>query len=387
MRGSLKLFSIYGIPVDINATWLIAVVIITWSLSTGAYPAFFQMWSSQQYWIAGIVTTFLLFTSVLAHELGHSFAALTQGLRVRGITLLLFGGVSRIQGKASRPRNEFLIAFAGPAVSLLIGLVLMGWWIKFHPIHEHLVTPLHGVIFFTGWMNILVAGFNLLPGYPMDGGRVLRAAVWGFTGNTRLASKVALRVGRVVFYLLIGWGVWQIFNGDVVGGIWIGLIAWFLMSSARNEQEEQASSVVLEQDRLSFRIGNIIAPMPPMIEHDQLISDVLAELQVTQRADSIPVSKGGELLGFITGIDLERLPVEQREKLIIGEITRSESLRFCSRFDSGRDALHAMDKYGVMQLVVMDDGYVFGIVTRQDITKAVQEFPYATDSSQPTDQT
>ena len=387
MRGSVKLFSIYGIPVDINATWLVAVVIITWSLSTGAYPAFFQMWSSQQYWIAGIVTTFLLFASVLAHELGHSFAALTQGLRVRGITLLLFGGVSRIQGKASRPRNEFLIAFAGPAVSLLIGLVLMGWWIKFHPIHEHLVTPLHGVIFFTGWMNILVAGFNLLPGYPMDGGRVLRSAVWGFTGNTRLASKVALRVGRVVFYLLIGWGVWQIFNGDVVGGIWIGLIAWFLMSSARNEQEEQASSVVLEQDRLSFRIGNIIAPMPPMIEHDQLISDVLAELQVTQRADSIPVSKGGELLGFITGIDLERLPVEQREKLIIGEITRSESLRFCSRFDSGRDALHAMDKYGVMQLVVMDDGYVFGIVTRQDITKAVQEFPYATDSSQPTDQT
>ena len=105
------------------------------------------MWSSQQYWIAGIVTTLLLFASVLAHELGHSFAALTQGLRVRGITLLLFGGVSRIQGKASRPRNEFLIAFAGPAVSLLIGLVLMGWWIKFHPIHEHLVTPLHGVIF------------------------------------------------------------------------------------------------------------------------------------------------------------------------------------------------------------------------------------------------
>ena len=387
MRGSLKLFSIYGIPVDINATWLIAVVIITWSLSTGAYPAFFQMWSSQQYWIAGIVTTFLLFASVLAHELGHSFAALTQGLRVRGITLLLFGGVSRIQGKASRPRNEFLIAFAGPAVSLLIGLVLVGWWIKFHPIHEHLVTPLHGVIFFTGWMNILVAGFNLLPGYPMDGGRVLRSAVWGFTGNTRLASKVALRVGRVVFYLLIGWGVWQIFNGDVVGGIWIGLIAWFLMSSARKEQEEQASSVVLEQDRLSFKIGNIITPMPPMIEHDQLISDVLTELQVTQRTDSIPVSKGGELLGFITGIDLERIPVEQRGKLIIGEITRSESLRFCSRFDSGRDALHAMDKYGVMQLVVMDDGYVFGIVTRQDITKAVQEFPYATDSSQPTDQT
>ena len=237
LRGSLKLFSIYGIPVDINATWLIAVVIITWVLSTEAYPALFNMWSSQQYWIAGIVTTFLLFTSVLAHELGHSFAALTQGLRVRGITLLLFGGVSRIQGKASRPRNEFLIAFAGPAVSLLIGLVLMGWW-KNHPVGENYETTLlDGVIFLTGLMNISIAGFNLLPGYPMDGGRVLRSAVWGVTGNARFASKVALRVGRVVFYLLIGWGVWQIFNGDVVVGIWIALIAWFLMSSARNEQE------------------------------------------------------------------------------------------------------------------------------------------------------
>ena len=108
---------------------------------------------------------------------------------------------------------------------------------------------------------------------------------------------------------------------------------------------------------------------------------------VTQATGSIPVSKEGELRGFITGADLERIPLEQRGKLTIGEITRSESLRFCSRFDSGRDALHAMDKYGVMQLVVMDDGYVFGIVTREGVTKAVQEFPYPTDSSQPTDQT
>ena len=386
MRSSLKLFSIYGIPVDINATWLVAVVIIAWSLSTSAYPVFFQMWSSQQYWIAGIVTTFLLFASVLAHELGHSFVALAQGLRVRGITLLLFGGVSRIQGKASRPRNEFLIAFAGPAVSLVIGLTLMGWWIKFHPIHEHLITPFHGVIFFTGWMNILVAGFNLIPGYPMDGGRVLRSVVWGVTGNDRFASKVALRVGRVVFYLLIGWGVWQIFNGDVVGGIWIGLIAWFLMSSARNEQEEQSNSVMPERDRLAFRIGNIVTPMPPMLEHDQFISDALIDLQVAHLTSSIPVSKGGELLGFITPVDLERISVEQRGKLVVGDITRSESLRFCSRFSSGRDALHAMDQYGVMQLVVMDDGYVSGIVTREVITKAMREFPYTTENPQPTDQ-
>ena len=387
LRGSVKLFSIYGIPVDINATWLVAVVIITWSLSTGAYPAFFQMWSSQEYWIAGIVTTFLLFASVLAHELGHSFAALAQGLRVRGITLLLFGGVSRIHGKASRPRNEFLIAFAGPAVSLLIGVVMIGWWIKFHPVHEYLVTPLHGVIFFTGWMNILLAGFNLLPGYPMDGGRVLRSAVWGFTGNAYLASKVALRVGRVVFYLLIGWGVWQIFNGDIIGGIWIGLIAWFLMSSARREHSDQIDSMVTGQDLLDFKIGNITSPMPRMADHGQSVSEVLAviERQVTEGTESIPVAKQGKLLGFVTRMDLERIPLEQRTKLLLAEITQPHSLRVCSRFDSERDVLSMMDKYRVMQLVVMDGGSVLGIITRQDIIKAVKEFPFTTGKSGPVD--
>ena len=198
LRGSIKLFSVVGIPVDINVSWLIAVVIITWSLSTTAYPSFFSLWSEPQYWLAGIVTTLLLFASVLAHELGHSLVALSQGLRVRGITLLLFGGVSRIQGEASRPRNEFLIAFAGPVVSLGIGLALLGWWFQFHPIYEIQITPLHGVIFFTGWMNILVAGFNLLPGYPMDGGRVLSICGVG-------ASLATLGVHRE---LHMRWDAW-----------------------------------------------------------------------------------------------------------------------------------------------------------------------------------
>lgn len=381
LRGSIKLFSVVGIPVDINVSWLIAVVIITWSLSTTAYPSFFSLWSEPQYWLAGIVTTLLLFASVLAHELGHSLVALSQGLRVRGITLLLFGGVSRIQGEASRPRNEFLIAFAGPVVSLGIGLALLGWWFQFHPVYEIQITPLHGVIFFTGWMNILVAGFNLLPGYPMDGGRVLRSAVWGFTGDTRRASRVAYAVGRVVFYLLIGWGAWRIISGDVFGGVWIVLIGWFLMSSARSEArgevdkrrlEEVASSSVV-QDHLGFGVELATSPMPPMVESDLTVTQAMMGMASMSPSSPIPIARNGELTGFIVRQDLDDVPFAQRSGVAVGQLVNSGSVRVISRDEPAREALSAMDRQPVSQLVVMDDDYVIGIVTRQSIVQALLE--------------
>ena len=378
MRGSIKLFSVLGIPVDINATWLIAVAIITWSLSTAAYPSFFSLWSTQQYWLAGTATTLLLFVSVLAHELGHSLVALSQGLKVRGITLLLFGGVSKIQGEASRPRNEFLIAFAGPLVSLVIGIALLFWWFAFHPEFEDQVTPVHGIIFFTGWMNILVAGFNMLPGYPMDGGRVLRSAVWSFTGDTIRASRVAFLVGRVVFYLLIGWGVWRILNGDIMGGIWIVMIGWFLMSSARGEiqgekAKREASAVELHSN-LEFNVGRSTRALPPMIEGAWSVEQVMARGLPANPMASMPVAKQGELIGFVVRQDLSEIPIERRGQVTVADLMDAKSLQVVSVNDSAREALSLMDRHRLHQLVVMDNDYVIGMVTRPDIVAALLEF-------------
>jgi Zn-dependent protease len=368
---------VLGIPVDINATWLIAVAIITWSLSTAAFPSFFGHWSTGQYWLAGTITTLMLFVSVLAHELGHSFVALSQGLRVRGITLLLFGGVSKIEGEASRPRNEFLMAFAGPAVSLAIGVLLLAWWFAFHPTYQDQITPLHGVIFFTGWMNILVAGFNMLPGYPMDGGRVLRSAVWGFTGDTVRASKVAFMVGRVVFYLLIGWGAFQIINGDVMGGIWIAMIGWFLMSSARGEmrgeEANQGESAPTSVDMLSFAVERATRPMPPLVEGAWSVDQVMTRGVPAAPTASIPIARKGELVGFIVRQDLEDVSWTERSQTAVGDLMNSGSLRVISLHDPARDALQLMDKHRVSQLVVMDSDYVVGIVTRQDIIAMLLE--------------
>ncbi|NQW21241.1 MAG: site-2 protease family protein [Chloroflexi bacterium] len=386
MRGSLKLFTVFGIPVDINPTWLIAVAIITWSLSTTAYPSFFGFWSTTQYWIAGAITTLLLFTSVLAHELGHSLVALSQGLKVRGITLLLFGGVSKIQGEASRPRNEFFIAFAGPAVSLIIGIVLIGWWINFGPIYKNEVTLLKGVVFFTGWMNILVAGFNLLPGYPMDGGRVLRSAVWGFTGDSGRATKVAYVVGRVVFYALIGWGVWQVLTGDIVGGIWIVMIGWFLMSSARSEiqgeRAKQASDSLTSIDKidhLGFGVDAATRPMPPIIESTWSVEQMTLQDLPENPLASMPVGRQGELVGFIVRQDLDIVPAERKGHVSVGDLMNPNSLQIISKNDSMREALWSMDRHKVNQLVVMDTDFVIGIVTREDIVRTLLQFRATTD--------
>ena len=385
MPASLKLFTIRGIPVDINATWLIAFGLLSWTFSTNALPSFFPSWSTEQYWFAGTVATVLLFASVLAHELGHSFVALSQGLKVRGITLLLFGGVSRIDGDAARPRNEFFIAAAGPAVSLLIGTILIGWWLYFGPDNRAQSTLLEGVLLVIGWMNLVVGIFNLVPGYPLDGGRVLRSAVWGFTGNTRLASVVAFQVGRVVFYLLIAWGGWQIINGDVLGGIWTALIGWFLLNGARSERAAQDSSTPPVQDHLGFNIGLAIRPMPQMIEEGTSIFQVHTDGYLADRPESIPVARNGVLIGFVTPQELDDVLPEHRADVVVGQVVNPDSLRVISAYDAARDALRALDNQRVSQLVVMDTNFVVGIVTRRDILDKMMELQSSAYGAGPSD--
>ncbi len=230
-------------------------------------------------------------------------------------------------------------------------------------------------------MNILVGVFNLLPGYPMDGGRVLRSAVWGFTGDTILASRVAFVVGRAVFYLLIAWGGWRIVTGDVVGGIWIALIGWFLLNAARGERAAQdAAGATARRDELGFSVGLAARPMPAMAEEGMTVFEVRIGGYLADSKASIPVARHGELIGFITPQELDDVPVERQNGVVIGQMMNPGSLRVVTASQSARDGLRMMDKYRVTQLVVMDTGFVVGIVTRQDILTRMIEFDSAVDS-------
>jgi CBS domain-containing protein len=226
-------------------------------------------------------------------------------------------------------------------------------------------------------MNILVAIFNLLPGYPMDGGRVLRSAVWGITGDTKRASRVAYSVGRVVFFLLIGYGALQVFNGDMFGGIWIILIGWFLMSSARSEargeQERKAAVSTGIGDGLGFSVALATKAIPQIIEADTSVNQALSQGRHTGAMTPIPIGRQGELIGFVVRRELDDVPLTQRNDVSVRQLMNSGSLRVISRGDSVREALRMMDKHQVNQLVVMDDDYVIGIVTREDIVAILVE--------------
>src|SRR5712691_3159113 len=218
MPGSLHLVKIAGIDIYIHFSWLIIFVFLTWSLATGWFPQLYPGWSTATYWLVSAVAALLLFVSVLLHELAHSFVARARGLPVRNITLFIFGGVSNIEQEPTSPGVEFQMAVVGPLVSLLIGAIS---YLLLLPLRGT-NSPVAGILGYLAVANILLGVFNLIPGFPLDGGRVLRSIIWKVSGSLRTATRVASMVGQIIAYLFILWGIFQFFGGDILDGIWIG---------------------------------------------------------------------------------------------------------------------------------------------------------------------
>ncbi|MCH7706427.1 MAG: site-2 protease family protein, partial [Chloroflexi bacterium] len=219
MRSSYTFMRIRGIRISVHFTWLFAVAFIALTLSEGFFPAYFRGWSTATYWGTGILASLLLFLSVLVHELAHSFVAQARGLKVEGITLFIFGGVSNMGSEATRARDEFVIAVVGPLTSLALAAL---FW-ALHLVMGDGDGPLAAVVFYLGYMNALLAVFNMMPGFPLDGGRVLRSIVWGVTGNLTRATNIAAGVGQAFGWSLVALGVYQILQGNVAGGLWVAV--------------------------------------------------------------------------------------------------------------------------------------------------------------------
>src|SRR5260221_12035434 len=238
MPGSFRIGSIAGIDINIHVSWLIILVFLTFSLATGWFPLYHPGYSVSTYYLLGFISTLLLFVSVLLHELAHSFVARARGLPVHSIVLFIFGGVSNIQQEPTSPGVEFQMAVVGPVVSLLIGVVA---YLLMLPLRGS-NSPLQGILFYLGVTNILLGIFNLIPGFPLDGGRVLRSIVWKASVGLLRATRVATIVGQIIAYLFILLGIWLFFGGSVLNGIWFGFICWVLFSLALIGQ----SNVTLE---------------------------------------------------------------------------------------------------------------------------------------------
>ena len=358
MTSTFTIGRIFGIPIGLHFSWLFIFAWLTWALANNFFPNQYHDWSQFQYWGVAVVASLALFGSILAHELGHSVVAMRYGIRVKSITLFILGGIAQISREAPRPMIEGLIAVAGPVVSLSLGGIFIGLSILLDGVNDQ-AAALAGYV---GWANIFVGLFNLLPGFPMDGGRLFRAVVWGIRGNYLQATKMATSLGKAFGYALIGGGValgvWQ---GSVLSGLGGVLIGFFLL----NASAQTVAQVTLREALRGVRVREImngdVPLIPRRIDLHTLVNNYIA---FTGRTLFF-VGDDGQWEGLLSVDDIKRVPREQWAATTVGDIMVSlDQVASVMPSDDAVTAMETMDEAEVSQIPVMESGYVVGLVGR-----------------------
>jgi Zn-dependent protease/CBS domain-containing protein len=367
-RHTIPLGRIRGIPIGLDYSWFFVFALLTWMLATGYFPGEFRNWPPMLYWLTGALTAATFFASVLLHELGHSMIALRYRIPVRSITLFVFGGVAQIEGEPPSALSEFFIAVAGPIVSL----ALAGLCSAAKPLAAG-IEPLWGLAKYLAYINFALALFNLIPGFPLDGGRVFRAIVWAVTKNLRRSTLIAANVGRFFGFLFIFWGVWQVVAGNIGGGLWIAFIGWFLDSAASTQVQQ-----VMFQSALSgHNVSQAMSPGCTAVPADMTLQQLVDEYLLTGGRRCFFVNRGEDIQGLITLHRIKEVAPPDWANTTVARvmIPLSELKRIAP--DAGLwTALQMMDRGGVNQLPVMTDSRVLGMLNREDVIaflRTVQE--------------
>jgi Zn-dependent protease/CBS domain-containing protein len=360
--GGIKVGRLFGIEVRIRAGWFVIVALLTLSLATGVLPAMFAA-GQAAYWTLALLASLLLFASVLAHELAHSLVARAQGIEVRSITLFLLGGVSTIEDEPTGPWREALMAAVGPLTSLAIGGALLG---------VALVVPgppaVHALVLYLGWINVILAVFNMLPGFPMDGGRVLRAALWGLWHDHARATREAAAAGRVLGYVFVGAGALLIVRGVILSGLWTGFVGWMLVQSSH-----WAGRLSVAEDRLrdvpAGRLASAPAAwVPPRITLRAAVKDYLLPAQ----ARCLPVAGGeeGEFDGAICTADLRKTePRLWDDERVTGVMRSREQIAEVDPDRPAVDVLRLIASGRAPVVAIVRDGRLLGLVDDQTLSE------------------
>jgi Zn-dependent protease len=360
----IKVGRMKGITVQLDPTWFIIFALITFSLSRQLqeeYPS----WGNITPWAVGISGSLLFFASVLFHELAHSLVAARTGIPVRAITLFIFGGVAQIDREANTPWTEFIIAAAGPASSLLLSLFFFGIWTIGRGQSE-IVSALSGLL---SGINLMLGLFNLIPGFPLDGGRLLRAITWGVTADYARATRVAVSIGKSVAYLFILIGVTTAIFGNLLNGLWIGFIGWFLLNAAQHSQVQAE----WRNSLASVKAGDIMTRnclrIPPDITLSSFVDDYLFHFG----GHCFLVTRGDRLEGVLTLHELNAFPREQwAEARVAQAMVPLERLRWVGPGQNMMQILEHMDREKLSQVPVIELGQLVGVISREDILHLLQ---------------
>jgi Zn-dependent protease/CBS domain-containing protein len=365
MPGSLRLGRIAGIDIYAHLSWFIILVLLTWSLASGWFAQLFPGWATTTYWIVAFISALLLFGCVLVHELAHALVAQASGLTVRNITLYVFGGVAHIEEDMKRPGVEFRVAIAGPIASFLLAVVAF-----------LLVLPLRSsgasaeaVLDYLAVANFLLGAFNLLPGFPLDGGRVLRSIIWKVTGNFKKSTRIASSVGQACAYVFILLGIIGFFTGNFFNGLWVVFIGWFLLSAAQTA----STQVELQSTLQGVSVGQVMDPRPVAVPANISVQKLVDEYFLPLGLHAAPVTQGEYLAGLITLSDSARVARERWSYTPVGYVMRLlEQVSVATPEQPLQEVLQMMGAQNINQVPVVEDGRLVGLLSREAIIRYLQ---------------
>jgi Zn-dependent protease/predicted transcriptional regulator len=356
-----KLFKLFGFQVSIDLSWIFIAILVVWSLSVNVFPIQAEGLSTEAYWLMGIAGALGLFLSIVAHELSHSLVARLHGLEMSGITLFIFGGVAEMSEEAKNPQTEFLVALAGPISSGLIAALCLGIWFVGGDV---LPDAVHVVVGYLGWINIVLALFNLVPAFPLDGGRVLRAVLWGARGNLRWATRVTSMLGSGFGLLLVGLGVVSVVMGNL-SGIWLFLIGLFIQRAASMSYRQLVTREALAGEPLR----RFMRTDPVTVRRETTIAELVEDYVYRHHHKMFPVvDDDGRLLGCVTTRQVQELDRSRWRDVTAGELAS----RVCAdnaiapEADT-LDALAAMRRTGSSRLLVVSGDRLEGVIALKDM--------------------
>lgn len=364
MTAQLTLGRVWGIPIRIHPSWFLIFALVAWSLAAGYFPVEYPGWGRATYWLVAAATSVLFFGSIVVHELGHSWVALRNGLRIRGITLFIFGGVAQIVREPASARVEFRIAVAGPLTSLGLGALFGGAWV----LTRELDVLAAGAIWLAR-INLTVALFNLLPGFPLDGGRVLRALVWHRTGNFQRATRTAAFVGQVLASAFIVFGILVALGGNVLGGIWMAFIGWFLQNAAAATETQAGLRELLR----GVTVAQVMTRDCPRVGRDWTLEQLVQAEVLGAGRRCFFVAEDGHLHGLVTLHEIKAVPRERWAEVRAGDVLTSvDRLAVAGPQEDLLVALERMDDANVAQLPVVAAGELVGVIGREHIVRYVR---------------
>jgi Zn-dependent protease/predicted transcriptional regulator len=360
----INLFKLLGFQVRIDLSWIIIAVLIVWSLSTGLFPFYYRGLSAQTYWIMGIVGAVGLFLSIIVHEFSHSLVARKYGMPMKGITLFIFGGMAEMTDEPASAKAEFMMAAVGPISSVAIAVL---FYVISEAVQAGVPEAVSGVLRYLAFINLLLAGFNVLPAFPLDGGRVLRSILWGVKGNLRWATRVSSAVGSGFGILFIILGVFSFFSGNLIGGIWWFLIGMFLFSAARMSYQQLLTRKALEGESVRRFMKTDPVTVAPGLTVERLVEDYV---YVFHHKMYPVVADSNRLVGCVTTKQIKEIPREEWSRRSISDISANCSIDNTISPDADAvQALSKMNRSGTSRLMVVEGDRLVGVVALKDMLR------------------